>query len=110
MLYAEVYDPASVKHREALSFIEPSNRAAYVVALRMAVRAKIYSALLKSEYALLQSILDMDLSLPDIIKKLSETLGDNMNHSLADIPIYPHFIRDHEWKQVGICQDPIQDL
>ena len=27
----------------------------------------------------------MDLSLPDIVKKLSETLGDNMNHSLADI-------------------------
>ena len=46
VLYAEVYDPASVKHKDALSFIEPSNRAAYLAALHMAVRAKIYSALL----------------------------------------------------------------
>ena len=51
----------------------------------MAVRAKIYSTLLKTEDALLQSVLDMDLSLPDMIKKLNTTPGDNTNHSLADI-------------------------
>ena len=85
VLYAEVYDPASAKHREALAFIEPSNRAAYFVALHKAVRARVYSALLKSENALLQSVLDMDLSLPEMIKKLNTTFGDNTNHSLADI-------------------------
>ena len=45
----------------------------------------MYSALLKSENALLQSVLDMDLSLPEMIKKLNTTFGDNTNHSLADI-------------------------
>ena len=39
--------------------------------------AKIYSALLKTEDALLQSALDMNLPLPDMTKKLNTTLGDN---------------------------------
>ena len=43
----------------------------------------MYAALLKINNALLQSILDMDLSLPDMIKKLSATFGDNTDHSLA---------------------------
>ena len=55
VLYAEVYDHASDKHRDALAFIDPSNRPAYFVALHKAVRARVYSALLKSENALLQS-------------------------------------------------------
>jgi len=53
--------------------------------LGRAVRAKVYSALLKSENALLQSVLDMDLSLPEMMKKLDITFGDSTTHSLTDI-------------------------
>ena len=81
VLDADVYNPASVKHKDALSFIDPSNRTAYFVALQNAVRATIVITLLKTEDALLESVLDKDLSLPDMIKKLSGTFGDNTNHS-----------------------------
>ena len=69
----------------AATFIDPSNRSAYHVALHMAVRAKVYSALLKTDDVLLQSVLDKNLSLPKMILKPSETFGDNTNHSLADM-------------------------
>ena len=85
VLYHVTYDPSLESHKEALSFVDPSNRSAYFAALRKAVRAKIYAALLKINNALLQSILDMDLSLPDMIKKLSATSGNNTDHSLADL-------------------------
>ena len=65
VLNDDAYDPASAKHKEAFSFIDPSNRPAYFIALRKAVRAKMYAALPIVNNALLQSILDMDLSLPD---------------------------------------------
>jgi len=76
VLYRDTYDPLLEPHKEALSFVETSNRPAYFVALRKAVRAKMYAALPIVNNALLQSILDMDLSLPDMIKKLSATFGD----------------------------------
>ena len=34
-LYAGVYDPTSIAHKEALSFIDPNNRRAYYAALHM---------------------------------------------------------------------------
>ena len=85
VLYDEAYDPTSDKHRGALAFIEPSNRSTYFDSLGRAVRAKMYFALLKSENALLQSVLDKDLSLPEMMKKLDITFGDNTTHSLSDI-------------------------
>ena len=85
VLHDEAYDPTSDKHKKALTFIEPSNRSTYFDSLGRAVRAKMYSALLKSENALLQSALDMDLSLPEMMKKLDITFGDNTTHSLTDI-------------------------
>ena len=85
VLYDETYDPTSDKHKKALTFIDPSNRSAYFDSLGRAVRAKMYFALLKSENSLLQSVLDMDLSLPEMMKKLDITFGDSTNHSLTDI-------------------------
>ena len=85
VLDADAYNPASGKHKDALEFVDPSNRPAYFVALQNSVRAAIVIALLKSEDALLESVLYMDLPLPEMIMKLNETFGDNTNHSLADI-------------------------
>ena len=85
VLKDDAYDPASAKHKEAFSYIDPSNRPAYFVALRKAVRAKMYAALLKVNNALLQSILDLELSLPNMMKKLSATFGDTTDHSGVDL-------------------------
>ena len=85
VLDADAYNPASGKHKDALEFVDPSNRPAYFVALQNSVRAAIVIALLKTEDALLESVLYMDLPLPEMIMKLNETFGDNTNHSLADI-------------------------
>jgi hypothetical protein len=39
VLDADAYNPASGKHKDALEFVDPSNRPAYFVALQNSVRA-----------------------------------------------------------------------
>ena len=85
VLDADAYNPTSEKHKDAFEFVDPSNRSAYFIALQNSVRAQLIIALLKTEDALLDSVLDMDLPPPEMMKKLNKTFGGNTDHSLSDI-------------------------